>query len=275
MSDPSRVGRAQPVANRSGPSPPDGNPWIRSFRPAPYAQVQLLCFPHAGGSASAFYWLSSALGSQVQVRAVQYPGRQDRLREPLIDDIGDLAAGVFEALLGYLPLVPVFFGHSMGAVVAFEVALRMEQRLGTPVPRLIASGRRAPSRRRDENVHKSSDLELIAEVQKLSGTHSEILNDEETRGTYLPIIRNDYRAIETYVAPREQTLSCPITAFVGASDPRVTFDEAQAWEQHTNAGFQMRVFPGGHFYLNEQPAEIVANLREVLGVATAPLRREM
>ena len=207
--------------------------------------------------------------------AVQYPGRQDRLREPLIDDVGHLAAGLFEALRGYLPRAPAFFGHSMGAIVAFEVALLAERQLGTPIPRLIASGRRAPSRLRDENVHKRGDMELIAEVQGLSGTHSELLDDEEVRRSYLPVIRNDYRAIETYAPPREQTLSCPVTAFVGASDPRVTLDEARAWEQHTDAGFQMRVFPGGHFYLTERPAETVASLRDVLGVATSPLRREI
>jgi surfactin synthase thioesterase subunit len=237
--------------------------------------VQLLCFPHAGGSASSFYWLSSALRPEVEVWAVQYPGHQDRLREALIDDIGQLAAGVFGALLGYLPPAPAFFGHSMGALVAFEVALRAERQLGMPIPRLIASGRRAPSRLRDENVHKRGDTELVAEVQALSGINSELLNDEEARRSYLPVIRNDYRAVETYVAPREQTLSCPITAFVGASDPRVTLDEATAWDQHTDAGFQTRMFPGGHFYLTERKAETVTSLRDVLGVAASPLRREM
>lgn len=272
MSDPSRGGRAQRLANRPAP---DGDVWIRCFHPAPSAQVQLLCFPHAGGSASSFYWLSSALRPEIEVWAVQYPGRQDRLREALIDDIGHLAEGLFEALLGYFPPFPAFFGHSMGAIVAFEVALRAERQLGTPIPRLIASGRRAPCRLRDENVHKRGDLELIAEVQALSGTHSELLNDEEARRSYLPVIRNDYRAIETYVAPREQTLSCPITALVGASDPRVTPEEAGAWDRHTNADFQMRVLPGGHFYLTERPAETVASLRDVLGVATSPMRRKI
>jgi surfactin synthase thioesterase subunit len=237
--------------------------------------VKLLCFPHAGGSASSFYWLSSALRPEVEVWAVQYPGRQDRLREAPIDDIGHLAAGVFEALFEYLPQAPAFFGHSMGAIVAFEVALRAERRQETPIPQFIASGRRAPSRLRDGHMHKRGDLELVAEVQALSGAHSELLNDEEGRRSYLPVIRNDYRAIETYVAPREQTLSCPITAFVGASDPQVTVDEAGAWDQHTDAGFRLHVFPGGHFYLTERPAETVAHLRDILGVASSPLRREI
>ncbi len=272
MSDPSRAGRGQRLENRSAPV---GNAWIRCFHPAPFARVQLLCFPHAGGSASSFYWLSSALHPEVEVWAVQYPGRQDRLREPLIDDIGDLAAGVFEALLGCLPPVPAFFGHSMGAIVAFEVALRAERWLGMPVPRLIASGRRAPSRLRHENVHKLGDAELIAEVQQLSGTLSEMLNDEEARRAYLPVIRNDYRAIETYAAQAQQRLNCPITAFVGASDPRVSLDEAGAWDRHTAAGFQVRVFPGGHFYLTERPGETVVSLRDVLGIATSPVRREI
>lgn len=268
MTDPSRAPR---LANRPAP---DGNAWIRCFRPSPDAQAQLLCFPHAGGSASSFYWLSAALHPDVEVWAVQYPGRQDRLREPLIDNIGRLATGVFEALREHLPPAPAFFGHSMGATVAFEVALRAERLLGTPIPQLIASGRRAPSQWRDENVHQQGDRELIAEVQGLSGTHSELLNDEEARRSYLPVIRNDYRAIETYSAPRERTVGCPVTAFVGAGDPRVTLAEARAWEQHTDAGFQLRVFAGGHFYLTDRPDETVTSLRDVLGVATSPLRRE-
>jgi surfactin synthase thioesterase subunit len=271
MSDPRRAGVAQRLASRPAP---DGDPWIRCFRRAARAQAHLLCFSHAGGSASSFYWLSSALHPDVEVWAVQYPGRQDRLREALIDDIGQLAAGLFEALRKYLPPAPVFFGHSMGAIVAFEVAVRAERHLGTSIPRLIASGRRAPSRLRDENLHKQGDAELIAEVQNLSGTHSELLNDEEARRSYLPVIRNDYRAVETYVASREQTLSCPVTAFVGASDPRVSLDDAQAWGQHTTAGFQLRVFPGGHFYLTERPAETVVSLRDVLGVTTSQMRKE-
>jgi surfactin synthase thioesterase subunit len=123
-------------------------------------------------------------------------------------------------------------------------------------------------------MHKASDTELVAEVQRLSGAHSALLDDEEARRSYLPVIRNDYRAIETYVAPREQTLTCPVTAFVGASDPRVTLDEAEAWAQHTDASFQMRVFPGGHFYLTERPDQTITSLRDVLGVATSPLRRK-
>src|SRR5262249_21852763 len=197
MSEPSRAGRAQRLANRPAP---EGNAWIRCFHPAPYAQMRLLCFPHAGGSASSFYWLSAALGPEIEVWAVQYPGRQDRLREPLVDDVGRLADGLFDDLLGHLAPAPAFFGHSMGAIVAFEAALRAERRLGTSIPRLIASGRRAPCRLRHEDVHKRGDRELLAEVQELSGTHSELLNDEEARRTYLPIIRNDYRAVETYVA---------------------------------------------------------------------------
>lgn len=272
MRQPSRAGEVQRVPNRPAPA---GDAWIRCFHPAPHAQTQLLCFPHAGGSASFFHWLSTALGTAVEVWAVQYPGRQDRLREPLVDDIGQLADDVFDALLRHLPPAPAFFGHSMGAIVAFEVALRVEKQLGTSIPRLIASGRRAPSRWRDESVHKRGDLELIGEVRELSGTHSALLNDEEVRRTYLPVIRNDYRAIETYVAGGEQTLSCPITAFVGDRDPRVTLDEARAWARHTNADFQLRVFPGGHFYLSEKPVETVTSLREVLGVGTPPLRSEV
>jgi surfactin synthase thioesterase subunit len=128
---------------------------------------------------------------------------------------------------------------------------------------------------RDEDVHRRGDAELVAEVERLSGTPSELLRDEEARRVYLPVIRNDYRAIETHPASRDRILRCPITAFVGDRDPRVTLDDARAWERHTVTGFQLRVLSGGHFYLTERPAETVSALRDVLGAAPSPLRSEI
>ena len=131
-------------------TPAARNPWISNFNPAPNARTRLLCFPHAGGSASYFFPLSSALAPEFDVYAVQYPGRQDRYKEPLVDDIDDMADQAYEALEPLIDAPVALFGHSMGAVLAFEVARRMETLAGRSPVLVFASGSRAPSRYGDE-----------------------------------------------------------------------------------------------------------------------------
>jgi surfactin synthase thioesterase subunit len=251
--------------------------WIRRFRPghrgaesAGPAGVEggaprLICFPHAGGAASFYFPVSTALNGRFDVWAVQYPGRQDRRAEPPIGSIAALADHVFAALRPGLADGPVaFFGHSMGAIVAYEVARRAERQAGVSPAALIVSGRRAPAKRRAESVHQRDDDGLIAEVRRLSGTKAGLLADEEVVRMILPAIRGDYRAIETYVHQPGPPLGCPITAFVGDEDPQVTLDEARAWAEYTTAGFGLRVFRGGHFYLTARPQETIAQLMDVL-----------
>ncbi|MER7680978.1 alpha/beta fold hydrolase [Streptomyces sp. NPDC096934] len=242
------------------PSPAD-DLWIRSFRPAPEAAERLVCFPHAGGSASFYLPVAAALSPAVDVVAVQYPGRQDRRHEPGLTSVAELADRVAEALRAWQDRPLTFFGHSMGAVVAFEVARRLE-RSGTGPVRLFASGRRAPSRTRDERVHTLGDDRLIAEIRALSGTDSRLLDDEELLRMVLPAIRNDYTAVETYLAAPEDTVRCPVTVLVGDDDPKTSLDEARAWESHTLGGSTLQVFPGGHFYLTERAADVLAVLTE-------------
>jgi len=260
----------------TGPSVRD-DIWIRRFHPGhrsarpagpagPEAGAPgLVCFPHAGGSASFYFPVSTAVRGRFDVSAVQYPGRQDRRAEEPIGSIAVLADRVFAALRPRLEDGPVaFFGHSMGAIVAYEVAQRAEREAGVSPAALIVSGRRAPPRRRTENVHQRDDNGIIAELRRLSGTDADLLADEEMVRMILPAIRGDYRAIETYVYQPGPPLACPITAFVGDEDPQVTLDEARAWAEHTTAGFGLRVFRGGHFYLTARPQETIAQLVDVL-----------
>ncbi|MDR7303674.1 surfactin synthase thioesterase subunit [Haloactinomyces albus] len=192
---------------------------------------------------------------------MQYPGRQDRRSEPFIDDIDELADLVADELRPWQNSRTALFGHSMGAVLAFEVA----QRLDTPPMALFASGRRAPSRYREERVHLQDDEGLIAEMRELSGTAPWVLGDEELLRLILPAVRSDYRAIETYRCAPGATVDCPIVVLTGDADPKVTLEEAEAWSEHTSVEAQVHVFPGGHFYLAEQQDE-------VLRVLTAHLR---
>ena len=202
--------------------------WIRSYHPAEASVARLVCFPHAGGSATFFHPVSARFSPDVEVVAIQYPGRQDRRREPAIETVGELADRIAAELAGLSVTPQVFFGHSMGAVLAFEVTRRLEEREANPPHAVIASGRRAPPTIRNENVHTRSDDGVIKELKSLSGTDSALLGDEEILRMILPAIRSDYKAIETYMCDASTTVRAPITVLTGDSDPKTTLDEARA-----------------------------------------------
>jgi surfactin synthase thioesterase subunit len=246
----------------------DHDLWIRRFHSAPQAPGRLVCFPHAGGSASFYLPVSTALSPGVEVVAIQYPGRQDRRKEPGIESVDVLADRVAEVLHGLDDRPTTFFGHSMGAVVAFEVAERLERR-GRRTARIFASGRRAPSRHRDEQVHKQDDAGLVAELKALDGTDGQVLGSEELLRMILPAIRCDYTAVETYDTGGDKVVGAPITVLIGDDDPKSTLEEAEDWKKHTTAAFEMKVFRGGHFYLSERPADVMAVLDEHFSAASA------
>ncbi|GAA2103510.1 alpha/beta fold hydrolase [Streptomyces albiaxialis] len=235
----------------------DQDLWIRRYHEARDDAVQLLCLPHAGGSASFYFPVSARLTPDVAVAAVQYPGRQDRRAEPCVDSIEKLADQVAAAVRPLTGRPLALFGHSMGAMVAYEVALRLEADGGPPLSRLFVSGRRAPSTYRDERVHERDDSGVIAELQQLSGTETDLLGDPEVLEMILPAVRSDYAAVERYRHEPGLAVNCPVTALIGDDDVKVTRDEARAWAEHTTGAFDLRVLPGGHFYLVERSKEVI------------------
>ncbi|UKD51724.1 alpha/beta fold hydrolase [Amycolatopsis sp. FU40] len=235
--------------------------WVRRFHPAPDAPARLVCFPHAGGSASFYFPMSKALSGDLDVLNLQYPGRQDRRHEPVIADLGRLADETAEVLRPWLDRPVAFFGHSMGAVLAFETALRLEREHAFSPVRLFASGRRAPSTSRDESVHLRDDEGILAELKLMSGTDARLLGDEEILRMSLPAIRGDYQAVETYQAEPAAAVRCPIDVLTGDDDPKTTIAEARAWQEHTTGGFDLTVFAGGHFFLAHHQKEITAHIR--------------
>jgi pyochelin biosynthetic protein PchC len=250
-------------------APAESTAWVRRFHPAPEARTRLICFPHAGGSATFYFPVSRAMSPAVDVLAIQYPGRQDRRAEPCVDDLRKLADLVVDELYPWIDRPVTLFGHSLGATLAFEVALTLRREGITPLG-LFASGRRAPSRHRDERVHLSDDDGLVVDLKRLSGTESQMLDDDEVLRMILPAMRADYRAAETYRYEPGPKLDCPVLALVGDDDPQVSVDEARAWGEHTTAGFDLRVFPGGHFYLNTHAAAVMKAITEHIVVRTGP-----
>ena len=230
--------------------------WIRRYHPRPDAGHRVVCFPHAGGAATYFHSFSSAMPPEVEVLAVQYPGRQERRLEPMVDDLAELADLVVPSLVDRADRPLTLFGHSMGATLAFEVARGLEQR-GIRPAGLVVSGRRAPSCHRDETTYRKDDHELLRAVADLGGTGAQLLHDEELVAMVLPAIRNDYRAAETYRYRPGPDLRCPVAVLIGDRDPKVTLVEARAWAGHTTGEMSLRVFPGGHFYLDEHRHDVV------------------
>ncbi|GAA3918383.1 alpha/beta fold hydrolase [Streptomyces lacrimifluminis] len=230
--------------------------WIQRYHPAPDAEARLACFPYAGGSASFYFPTSQALSPSVEVLAIQYPGRQDRHAEPALTNIEALADGIADALNKWTDRPLAFFGHSMGSLVAYEVARRL-QRDGVTLSALFASGGRAPHLWRSRGMHKRPDSALIDELRELGGTESSALDNEEVLQMVLPTLRHDYQAIETYRYDPSPRLTCPILALIGDRDPRVSVNDVRGWDEHTSAGLDVRVLPGGHFYLVNQQTAIL------------------
>lgn len=233
--------------------------WVRRFHPAPDAPHRLICFPHAGGAASFYFPVSRAMSPGVDVLAIQYPGRQDRRGEPCVNSIPALADALVDEVRPWFDRPVTFFGHSMGASLAFELASRLEAE-GHVLHGLFASGRRAPSTVRDERVHLRDDEGLIADITRLSGTDTQVLGDPEILRMILPAVRADYRAAETYRWTPGPRLSCPVFALTGDTDPQVTLEEARAWGEHTTGAFTLQAFPGGHFFLNSQAAQVMSSI---------------
>jgi surfactin synthase thioesterase subunit len=223
----------------------------------------LVCLPHAGGAATFFHPLAGTLAPAAEVLAVQYPGRQERRREPLIDSIGELAGHVAAELLERTGRPIVLFGHSLGGLLAFETA-RLLTAKSHPPAGLIVSGRRAPHLERPDTRHQLPDEALLQHIAALGGTDPRVLTDDELIRLTLPVIRADYRAVETYCHEPGVPLACPITVLTGSEDREVSAADAADWRRHTTGEFEVITLPGGHFYLVGGQAAVGRMLAERL-----------
>ncbi|MET7383396.1 alpha/beta fold hydrolase [Streptomyces sp. NPDC005526] len=245
--------------------------WLRTPRPKPSASVRLICLAHAGGAASSYQDWSPYLPDDIELSIVQYPGRHDRIAEPCVDSMDEMADEIAAVVRSQGRQDIVLFGHSMGAAVAYEVALRHAEH-GHPPRQLIVSGRSAPHRHPGGNLHTQDDDALVAELRSMSATDQAVFDDPELLALLVPMIRADYRLIERYRREAPPRIDTPITVFRGRTDDRFPPQEADAWRELTSRRFAHRVFEGGHFYLRNRAHQVVPAVVQAIGTTTTALR---
>lgn len=240
--------------------------WILCPRPSPRAKLRLLCFSSAGTGASSYRTWPDLFGEEIEVRAVQLPGREGRLLEAPFTHVEPLV----DALLPHaLPVLEggsfAIFGHSLGALVAYRFARRLADARGPRPKHLFVSSRRAPHLPLlHPPLHTLDDEALTREIRRYNGTPEEVLANKELMELLLPGLRADFQIHETYAHDDAPPLDVPILATGGDRDPGVPEAGLDAWREHTSARFEARLFPGDHFYLNAHRGALVDAIRAAL-----------
>jgi surfactin synthase thioesterase subunit len=237
------------------------NKWFPNQSTDARISMRLFCFPYAGGGRYVFNGWKHNLPNWVQLMPLSLPGRDMRLKEPRLTDLKVLLDTLESTITPYLDKPYAFFGHSMGALIAYELAHRLVDR-GVRLPeRLFLSGRVSPTSGYEKDpIHHLPDNELIEKIKKLNGVPNEVLKNKELIELVLPILRADFKLIETWTNDPNKTLDIPISVLGGVDDPDVTAERLYRWKDCTSAFFDMQMFQGDHFYLRASETELLARL---------------
>jgi surfactin synthase thioesterase subunit len=221
-----------------------------AFQPNSTARLRLFCFPSAGGGAAMLHTWLRGLPPSIQVCPLQLPGRENRWQEPLLNRLSPVTTHLADAIDPLLNVPFAFFGHSLGALIGFELARELRRRGRRGCVKVLASARIAP-----QDVIAMAPIcelpepEFLASLQaRYNAIPDTILADREMMTVYLPLLRADFEMIEKYVHVPEPPLECPITVFGGMGDPTVTRNQLEEWRHQTSADFRVRMFPGDHFF---------------------------
>lgn len=249
---------------------PNGDAWVSCPRPNDAARLRLFCFPYAGGGASAYLSWARELPPSVELCAIKLPGREARLGEPPFERLTPLVQAAATALSPWLTRPFALFGHSLGALVSFELTRELRRRGARSPQHLFVSARGAPHLPSADPLHALPDPALVERIRSMGGTPEEVLREPDLMGLFLPIVRADaaVNELEPFIA--EAPLACPITAFGGLDDARARRNEIEAWREHTRAAFRVEMFPGGHFFLRSAQDLFLRSLSTALdGIARA------
>jgi medium-chain acyl-[acyl-carrier-protein] hydrolase len=242
--------------------------WVYCPSPCPSARLRLFCFPYAGGSGSIFNAWYRHLPPAIEIASAQLPGRDARRHEPPLNDFRTLVSSLADALRWSLDIPFAFFGHSMGAIVGFEVARELRRR-GLPMPvHLFVSAHRAPHlgvlNAGERPLHGLPDDAFVRELQRRYGATPDLVRGSELAELFVPLLRADLALCESYVYHPEPRLPCSISAFGGSQDRRVKKAQLDAWRSHTSSAFELRMLPGDHFFVRNDSLLLLRLLKQQL-----------
>lgn len=239
----------------SQPSPQKDR-WFVCPQPNPNADLRLFLFPYAGGTPTAFTKWPAEFPDNIETNIIHYPGRGSRFNESPIKELSVLVQEINRAILPLLYKPFVFFGHSMGGMIAFELARQLSSQPQT----LFISACGAPQLP-DPNhpIHSLPDSEFIKSLQKLNGLPADVINNSELMQLLIPALRADFEAVENYkYSYNEDRLECPIIAFGGNDDTHVSPERLEGWAAQTSASFRSQYFSGDHFFINTAHQSVTA-----------------
>jgi len=239
--------------------------WFRGVPRNRKPLVRLLCFPHAGAGASSFNGWPKYLASDIDLVKAQLPGREDNAALPPLTRMEDLIPELLPQVETLLDAPLAIYGHSMGALVAFETVRALRRRgHGLPVA-LFVSGRRAPQKPlRRVMLHELPEDGLVAHLRKMGGTSSAILESAKWRQRYLPTMRADLQLSDIYRYREEAPLACPLYAFLGERDDEMHREDWEAWSEQAAGAFERRLLPGGHIFSANEQALLAGRISEIL-----------
>ena len=241
--------------------------WLFDAQPSPDAELRLFCLPYAGAGATVFRAWMGSVPAGLDVCSVQLPGRETRASESPCSRMPELVSQLAEGLRPHLDRPFALFGHSMGALVCFELSRHLRREGGPGPSILFASGCRAPQIPPDDSEHRQSDSELVDELRRLNGTPKELLQDAQFLSWYLPLFRADLALCESYEYVPEEPLGCPITVFHGEKDEEVSREASQAWAAQTSRAFSIVTLPGDHMFIqSDRDSVLVAVFEQLRGL---------
>jgi surfactin synthase thioesterase subunit len=241
-----------------------GGRWFPFLKQQAGVRLRLFCFPYAGGGTAIFRTWAARLPAWVGVCPARLPGRESRLEEPAFERLEPLVEALAEVLGDHLDTPYAWFGHSLGALVAFELARRFEREgRPRPVALLVASARAPQFRLEPLSGAEPGEETLVEELRRLGG-RAELLESSELRKLMLPALRADCALARRYVYEPGPPLEVPIRAYTGAGDARLDPAAVEAWRDQTRSTFRLRLFPGGHFFLHDSEVEFLRALGEDL-----------
>ncbi len=239
--------------------------WFKFSARNSKARFRLFCFSYAGASASIFNSWSEKFPAEIEICPIQLPGRENRLKEPPFTRLKPLIQALAPLLKPYLDVPFAFFGHSMGALLSFELARELRRRNWSCPVHLFVSGSRAPQLPNPEPpIHRLPELKFKEKLKHLNGTPKEVLQNADLMQLFLPALRADFAILETYFYANEQPLDCPISAFGGLQDSKIGREEIAAWRQQTHRDFTLQMFSGDHFFLNIAGRALVQTISQKL-----------